>query len=107
MDVLEFKCKRCGGSLEKTDNAGVAKCIYCGTVQTVSKAVDEHRVNLYIRAEHLRKNNDFDKAIEVYGKILEEDPNDAEAYWSLVLCRYGIEYVEDPKEHLYHNQALL
>ena len=24
---------------------------------------------------------------------------DAEAYWSLVLCRYGIEYVEDPLSH--------
>lgn len=102
MDILEFKCKRCGGSLEKTENDGVAKCIYCGTVQTVPKAVDYHRVNLYIRAEQLRKNNFYDKAIEVYSKILEEDPTDTEAYWSLVLCRYGIEYVEDPKtkQHL-------
>ena len=24
---------------------------------------------------------------------------DAESYWSLVLCRYGIEYVEDPNSH--------
>ena len=23
----------------------------------------------------------------------------AEAYWSIVLCRYGIEYVEDPATH--------
>ena len=28
-----------------------------------------------------------------------EDNTDAEAYWSLVLCRYGIEYVEDPASH--------
>ena len=25
-----------------------------------------------------------------------EGDTDAEAYWSIVLCRYGIEYVEDP-----------
>ena len=25
------------------------------------------------------------------------DKEDAESYWSLVLCRWGIEYVEDPK----------
>lgn len=31
--------------------------------------------------------------------ILNEDSTDAEAYWSLVLCRYGIEYVEDPATH--------
>ena len=38
----------------------------------------------------------FDKAAGIYEQILNEDTSDAEAYWSLVLCRYGIEYVEDP-----------
>ena len=28
-----------------------------------------------------------------------EDNTDSEVYWSLVLCRYGIEYVEDPATH--------
>ena len=35
----------------------------------------------------------------VYEQILLEDNTDAESYWSLVLCRYGIEYVEDPVLH--------
>ncbi len=35
----------------------------------------------------------------IYEQILNEDNTDAEAYWSLVLCRYGIEYVEDPASH--------
>ena len=35
----------------------------------------------------------------IYEQILNEDNTDAEAYWSLVLCRYGIEYVEDPSSH--------
>ena len=35
----------------------------------------------------------------IYEQILEEDTEDAEAYWSLILCRYGIEYVEDPSSH--------
>ncbi len=35
----------------------------------------------------------------IYEQILNEDPTDAEAYWSRVLCRYGIEYVEDPTTH--------
>ena len=34
--------------------------------------------------------------MSIYEQILAEDSTDAEAYWSLVLCRYGIEYVEDP-----------
>lgn len=37
--------------------------------------------------------------MNTYEKILNEDGTDAEAYWSLVLCRYGIEYVEDPATH--------
>jgi len=35
----------------------------------------------------------------IYEQILSEDNTDAEVYWSLVLCRYGIEYVEDPATH--------
>ena len=60
---------------------------------------DEHRVNLYDRANHYRRANEFDKAMGIYEQILNEDRTDAESYWSLVLCRYGIEYVEDPRSH--------
>ena len=37
--------------------------------------------------------------MRIYEKILDVDNTDAEAYWSLVLCEYGIEYVEDPSTH--------
>ena len=90
-----FKCKMCGGTLEINNNETVATCEYCGTQQTLPKMDDDHRVNLYDRANHFRRNNEFDKAMGIYERILNEDPTDAEAYWSIVLCRYGIEYVED------------
>ena len=91
-----FKCKMCGGSLEVANNATVVECDYCGTQQTLPKLDDEKRANLYDRANHFRRNNEFDKAMAIYEQILNEDNTDAEAYWSIVLCRYGIEYVEDP-----------
>ncbi len=91
-----FKCKMCGGTLEINANQTTATCEYCGTVQTLPKLDDERRANLYDRANHFRRNNEFDKAMSIYENILNEDGTDAEAYWSLVLCRYGIEYVEDP-----------
>ena len=94
-----FKCKMCGGSLEIADDMSVAKCQYCGTKQTLPRLDDDRRANLYDRANHFRRNNDFDKAMGIYEQILNEDSQDAEAYWSLVLCRYGIEYVEDPATH--------
>ena len=91
-----FKCKMCGGALDITDES-VVTCDYCGTQQTLPKlGEDDRRANLYDRANHFRRNNDFDKAMGIYEQILNDDGTDAEAYWSLVLCRYGIEYVEDP-----------
>ena len=94
-----FKCKMCGGALEIQQGDTVVECEYCGAKQTLPKLDDEKRVNLYDRANHFRRNNDFDKASAIYEQILNEDGTDSEAYWSLVLCRYGIEYVEDPSSH--------
>lgn len=94
-----FKCKICGGSLDIDNVSSVATCEYCGTKQTLPKFDDERRANLYDRANHFRRNNDFDKAMGIYEIILNEDNTDAEAYWSIILCRYGIEYVEDPATH--------
>ena len=94
-----FKCKMSGGELQINPGESVAVCEYCGTTQTLPKLDDDRRANLYDRANHFRRNNDFDKAAGIYEQILNEDKTDAEAYWSLVLCRYGIEYVEDPATH--------
>ena len=97
MPVL--RCKMCGGTMEIDAKQSVAVCQYCGTRQTLPRLDSERVTGLYERAELLRRGNDFDKAAAVYEQIVSLAPNDAEAYWSLVLCRYGIEYVEDPASH--------
>lgn len=94
-----FKCKMCGGQLEFDTTQTVATCDSCGTKQTLPRLSSDRRANLYDRANHFRRNNEFDKAMGIYEQVLNEDGTDAEAYWSLVLCRYGIEYVEDPASH--------
>ncbi len=94
-----FKCKMCGGTIEFEQGATVGVCDSCGTKQTLPRLDDDRKANLYDRANHFRRGNDFDKAMGIYEQILNEDNTDAEAYWSLVLCRYGIEYVEDPVTH--------
>ena len=91
-----FKCKMCGGNLGPEDGSGIAVCEYCGTQQTLSKSEDEIVKNLYNRANSLRLQCEFDRAEEIYEKILEIDQTEAEAHWGLVLCAYGIEYVEEP-----------
>ena len=85
-----FKCKICGGTLEINAGETVATCEYCGTKQTLPKLDGEKKANLFDRANHFRRNNDFDKAMGIYEQILNEDTEDAESYWSIVLCRYGM-----------------
>ncbi|MBD5103288.1 MAG: TIR domain-containing protein [Ruminococcaceae bacterium] len=92
-----FKCKMCGGNLEITESSTVCKCEYCGSKQTVPNADDEKKINLFNRANRLRGACEFDKAASVYESIVAEFPEEAEAYWGLCLCKFGIEYVDDPK----------
>ena len=94
-----LKCKMCGGDLNVVADTTVVECEYCGTKQTVSKTRDEIVNNLFNRANNLRLKCEFDKAEQVYEKILDIDNTDSEAHWGLVLCKYGIEYVEDPKTY--------
>lgn len=93
-----FKCKMCGGTLE-INNETVAICEYCGTKQTVPNSRNEVVSNLFNRANNLRLKCEFDKAEQVYEKILDINNADPEAHWGIILCKYGIEYVEDPKTY--------
>ncbi len=94
---MVFKCKMCGGDIEPIENTLTGKCLYCKSVMTLPNLNDERIVNLYNRANDLRLNNEFDKAYGVYETILEMDNKQTEAHWGLVLCKYGVEYVDDPK----------
>ena len=90
------KCKMCGGDLEIAEGVSIAECEYCGAKQTVPRAADENLQTLFNRANTLRIKSEFDKAERLYEKIVQADPTQAEAYWGLILCKYGIEYVDDP-----------
>lgn len=91
-----LKCKMCGGDLSIEEGTTVCECEYCCSRQTVPKVDDEKKIKLYERANRLRMANEFDKAATVYEGIVGEDDTEAEAYWGLLLCKYGIEYVDDP-----------
>lgn len=91
-----FKCKMCGGDLEIQEGLTICECEYCGTKQTIPALDNEKKLNLFNRANRLRLNSEFDKAASIYENIIAEFPEEAEGYWGLVLCNYGIEYVDDP-----------
>ena len=78
--AIVFQCKCCGAGLEFEKNATVAKCEYCGIIQTLPRLDDDKRKGLYARANYFRQNGDFDKAMIIYEQILHEDSTNAEAY---------------------------
>ena len=91
-----MKCKMCGGDLEIEEDMSVAVCEYCGTKQTVPTLDNERKTSLFGRAGRLLRACEFDKASVVFGDIVSEFPEEAEGYWGLLLCKYGVEYVDDP-----------
>ena len=97
--MAKFKCKMCGAPLDVSEGQTVVTCAFCQSKQTVANADDERKENLFNRANSLRSSCDFDKAILSYQSILSIFPNEPEAHWGLCLCKYGIEYVDDPSSH--------
>lgn len=91
-----LKCKMCGGDLTITKDTKIVKCEFCGTIQTIPESNNEKKTNLFNRANRLRIASEFDRAAGIYESIIAEFPNEAEAYWGLCLCKFGIEYVDDP-----------
>ena len=91
-----IKCKMCGGDMELSPEKTFGICEYCGSTMTLPKVSDEQRTAAFNRGNHFRRMGEFDKALALYERIVAEDDTDAEAHWCCALCRYGIEYVEDP-----------
>lgn len=96
-----LKCKMCGGDMELSPDKTFGTCEYCGSTMTLPRISDEQRAARFNRGNHFRRLGEFDKALAVYENIVREDENDAEAHWCCALCRFGIEYVEDPSTYEY------
>lgn len=96
-----IKCKMCGGDMELTADKTFGTCEYCGSTMTLPKIDDDQRAASFNRGNHFRRIGEFDKALMVYERMVREDDSDAEAHWCCALCRFGIEYVEDPSTYEY------
>lgn len=91
-----ISCKMCGGDMELLEDMTHGRCQYCGSIMTLPKIDDEQRASAFNRGNHFRRIGEFDKAVSVYERIVNENNADAEAHWCLALSRFGIEYVKDP-----------
>ncbi len=93
--MAAFLCRVCGGALELAGSGPFCSCSYCGTMQSVPLLDSEEKAELCGRAEQLRREFRYDKAMALYERLIGLSPTDAGLYWALTLCRYGVEYSAD------------
>ncbi len=94
---MVYKCKICGGSVTVTPRSRIAVCDYCGTKQVLPLFSDESAQLLYDRGNSYLRQNEYDKAEIIFNQLLSLCPDDPEIYWDLVLCKYGVTFVNDSK----------
>lgn len=102
--MAAFVCRMCGGALSLINGRRICKCGYCGTVQSVPLLDGEEKAEGCRNAERLRREHRYDKAAELCEGLIRLSPTDADLYWALVLCRYGV-YFSDGEPILERTQA--
>lgn len=98
--MINLKCKICGGSLELPDSQ-IAICQDCGSKMLLPAVDSDVRDDMFNRGNYYRMRYEFDRAASAFEQIVALDPQDAEARFCLALCRYGVEYVKDPRSGEY------
>ncbi|MBQ9384853.1 MAG: hypothetical protein IJT87_11515 [Ruminiclostridium sp.] len=96
MYEIKLVCGICGGDITPDENGSVGKCAGCGN-STIYPKSDIKKLN---RITYLRNTFRFDEAKAIAEKLVEDNPDDSEAYWALMLCQYGIQYVRDGSSRL-------
>lgn len=96
-----MKCKICGGDLVVEPGAAIAVCEYCGTRQTVPTEKQDRSTGR-LRAvlgtqegEQALEQEEWERAEEIFSRILEDDPNSASASIGKLLAQEGYRSLED------------
>ncbi len=64
-------------------------------MQTVPLLDYDEKVVLWERADNLRRSGEYDRAADIYDQLAALDDGEPDVFWSRMLCRYGVEYVEE------------
>ncbi len=97
VEAITIQCAGCGGALDIIEGKGIVKCAYCGLSSVVPRFVTKERQEAYNSAVRYRRAREFDKATKIFENLLADFNDDAELHWSLLLCKYGIVFVDDPR----------
>ncbi len=91
---LLTKCSVCGADIIFPAGVNLVKCEYCLRVNDRPKSKPDE-TNLMKYANERRNMGEFKEAEVAYRKVLQACPEEHEARWGLLLCKYGVIYIED------------
>ncbi len=97
--MAALKCKYCGGNISPLADNRLGTCTVCGGVMTLPADLGKRCVAAHNCGNYLRRAGKFDKALDVYKKILSENEQDAEGYWCCALCQFGVQYAEEDGQY--------
>ena len=91
---LLTKCSRCEGDIIFPAGIDLIKCPWCDRPNSRPKSQQDDEIRLMKYANERRNLGEFDEAERVYRKVLQSYNDEHEARWGLLLCKYGVIYVE-------------
>lgn len=98
MPELITACRVCGLDFTFPENASLHDCPACGTPHCCPRPRGAE-LDLLRRANAQRAACDYANAEHSYQQVLLSNTDEHEALWGLVLCKYGVEYVQDKDPH--------
>ena len=93
----QVACKGCGITLTIPDHEEQVRCPYCGSIneRVLSSGTPE---GWLAQAELACNRLRFDDAQFFYRLLLNENPENMDALWGMIRCRYGVQFVLDDSE---------
>ena len=90
---LNMKCNVCGAPLVFQPTDREKECEFCHNWSQRPSSAPEG-VKSLVYANERRNMGEFEEAERSYRRVLEANPEEYEARWGLLLCKYGVIYVE-------------
>ena len=88
------KCSVCGMEIIFQPGETLTRCPWCDRINDRPKS-QPNETSLMKYANERRNMGEFKEAEEAYRKVLQLCTEEHEARWGLLLCKYGVMYVED------------
>ena len=92
-EELLTKCSVCGMQITFRAGENLVRCSACLRVNERPRSAPQE-TDLMKYANERRNMGEFKEAGEAYRKVLQTCTKEHEARWGLLLCKYGVMYVE-------------